>query len=79
VAIQGESRHVRLLVADNGRGFPFSGRYDLPALTEEKLGPRTLKERIAALQGSLNIDSTGAGARLDIRLPLVRSGVWDGD
>jgi len=69
---------VRILVADNGCGFSFRGCYDHAKLTEMKLGPVSLKGRIASLGGSLAIDSTDAGARLDIRLPLAGPGVRHG-
>ena len=65
---------VRITVTDNGRGFPFRGYYDPAALTEKKLGPVTLRERIGSLGGSLAINSTESGARLEIALPLVRLG-----
>ena len=65
---------VRIGVADDGRGFRFRGRYDHAALTDMKMGPVTLKERIGALQGSITIDSDEAGARLEISLPLTPPG-----
>ncbi|HJV64840.1 MAG TPA: histidine kinase [Geomonas sp.] len=61
---------VQVVVADNGHGFPFRGRYDQRALSEMKRGPFTLKERIAALGGALSIDSQANGARLEITLPI---------
>jgi signal transduction histidine kinase len=39
-----------------------------------KVGPRTLKERVAALDGSLVIESNEAGARVEIRVPLTPAG-----
>jgi signal transduction histidine kinase len=36
---------------------------------ERKLGPVTLKGRIESLAGTLAIDSSKAGARLEISLP----------
>ena len=65
---------MRLMVCDNGRGFPFRGQYDLAALTALALGPRMLRERVVSLGGDLSIDSTAAGACLHITLPLVRPG-----
>jgi len=73
-----QNGHLTIAVADNGRGFSFQGHYDQTALNQLKLGPVCLKERIASLGGSLAIDSTGAGARLDIRLPLEQSGGSNG-
>jgi signal transduction histidine kinase len=72
-----DNTRVRIIVADDGRGFPFHGQYDLAALTTMNLGPTTLKERIMALGGYLVIDSTEAGACLHISLPLTQSGARD--
>jgi signal transduction histidine kinase len=66
-----QSDHVRITVADNGQGFSFHGQYDLAALTALQCGPLMLTERVASLGGSLRLDSSEAGARLDIRLPLL--------
>jgi signal transduction histidine kinase len=69
-----DTGQVRITVADNGRGFPFRGYYDHETLFEMKRGPVTLKERIAALGGTLSIDSSENGARLEISLPLAPNG-----
>jgi signal transduction histidine kinase len=58
-------------VADDGCGFPFQGRFDGDALAKRQLGPRTLRERVSALGGTLALESSGAGARLEMRLPLA--------
>jgi signal transduction histidine kinase len=60
---------IRITVVDNGRGFSFRGHYDHSTLMERKLGPVTLKGRIESLGGTLAIDSSEAGARLEIALP----------
>jgi signal transduction histidine kinase len=62
--------HVQITVSDNGRGFPFQGHYTLTALTDLQLGPLTLKERVVSLGGSLTLNSSEAGAHLDICLPF---------
>jgi len=62
---------VDIVVADNGHGFPFRGRYDLATLTALGLGPATLKERVALLDGRLTVDSTERGTRLEISLPAA--------
>ncbi len=69
----GDNR-VNIIVSDDGRGFPFQGRYDHNALTALNLGPVTLRERVTALGGSLNIESTSAGTRLEITLPFTPVG-----
>jgi signal transduction histidine kinase len=74
VGIDVEDGQVHIDVADDGRGFPFHGRYDLPTLVASNRGPVTLKERISALRGSMVIDSSDAGARIEIRVPLASAG-----
>ena len=69
-----DSDRVNITVIDDGNGFPFHGRYELDTLFEMKRGPRTLKERISALKGTLSIDSRETGAHLDITLPLTEHG-----
>jgi signal transduction histidine kinase len=71
VAVGGAAdERVAITVADNGRGFPFEGRFDRDALARLDLGPKSLRERVASLEGSLVIDSSPAGARLEMVLPL---------
>jgi signal transduction histidine kinase len=65
---------VRLMVADNGRGFPFHGRHEHAALRVPGSGPVTLWSRIDQLGGTLTIDSSAKGVRLEIVLPLERAG-----
>lgn len=66
---------VHIRIEDDGRGFPFSGRYELSELLERDLGPASLKERVASLHGTLVLDSDRSGARLDIALPLEAASV----
>ena len=70
-----QDNELQIIVADNGTGFPFRGHYDYAALIDRELGPVMLKERIASVGGSLSINSTESGSRLDITLPLARTGV----
>jgi len=70
VSIRGDKRGVLITIADDGRGFPFHGRYDDADRRRLGVGPAVLSERVEALGGSLAIESTTAGARLDIRVPL---------
>lgn len=65
---EGEDR-LCITVADNGRGFPFQGRLSHAELAERELGPRNLFERVSSLQGTLDLESGSAGARLEIALP----------
>ena len=62
---------LEIAVADDGCGFPFQGSFDHDALAARHLGPRTLRERVTALGGTLALESAGTGARLEIRVPLA--------
>lgn len=57
-------------VADDGRGFPFHGRYTAAELKARNAGPVTLRDRVMALGGSMVLGSSGQGAEIAIRLPL---------
>jgi signal transduction histidine kinase len=72
VAVVAEDGQIRIVVTDNGRGFPFQGHYDHAMLTALRLGPVMLKERVQSIGGTLAIRSSSAGVRLDIRLPSGR-------
>jgi len=64
----GES-NIAIMIADNGHGFPFRGRYNHTSLKASRLAPVTLGERVDALQGTLTIDSSDRGARIEIVVP----------
>ena len=62
---------LALAVSYAGRGFAgFQGRHNLESLNRMKVGPRTLKERVSAVGGLLEIESGDGGARVEIRIPL---------
>jgi PAS domain S-box-containing protein len=61
---------LRIVVSDDGTGFPFEGRYEQEQLEAERLGPLLLRHRVMAADGRLAIDSSPEGARLEILLPL---------
>ncbi len=70
VEIRARGDRITVTVADNGSGFPFEGRYSHAELVRRNLGPRTLRERVSALNGTVALDSSRSGARLEILLPL---------
>ncbi|HEX2122014.1 MAG TPA: histidine kinase, partial [Thermoanaerobaculia bacterium] len=72
VTLRVDPDDVHIFVADDGTGFPFHGTYTLAELNEQRRGPVTLKERVAALGGDLVLVSTGSGSRIGIRLPQAR-------
>jgi signal transduction histidine kinase len=63
-------QELRVVIEDNGRGFPFVGTFTHNELLEKRLGPILLKDRVQRLHGTLSIRSAPTGVRLDIRIPL---------
>lgn len=69
IDVRRQAQGLSITVTDDGRGFPFHGRYEHEELARRKLGPVSLKERISALGGSLAIDSCPGLTRLEVNLP----------
>ncbi len=60
----------KLVIADDGNGFPFTGRFSLNDLDGLRRGPAVIKERVRAVGGEMLIESTpGHGSRLEIAVP----------
>jgi signal transduction histidine kinase len=70
VGVGVDGHAVRMTIADDGEGFPFTGRYDLSRLVRLDMGPTVLRQRVAALGGALTIESSRHGSRLEISIPL---------
>lgn len=71
VSVKIDERAISLTIADDGEGFPFTGRHDLARLIRYDMGPTVLRQRVAALEGLLTIESTRQGSRLDISIPIT--------
>jgi signal transduction histidine kinase len=66
----------KLLVEDDGRGYPFSGRLSHTELDAMGKGPLVIKERVRLIEGQLTIESNpGQGTRLEISVPQGREAV----
>ena len=65
---------MRIDVSDDGVGFSFRGRMTLDRIRETGNGPFMLAERVAALNGDLIVDSSEAGAHVEIAVPLGFAG-----
>ena len=62
-----------VLIEDDGRGFPFSGRLSQAELETMGKGPLVIKERVRLIEGELTIESSpGQGSRLEITVPQRR-------
>jgi signal transduction histidine kinase len=70
VSIEKGEKLLEVSVDDNGRGFHFSGTYNLEELELLQLGPASLKRRARSLNGDLVLESRpGQGAGLKLRIP----------
>ena len=63
---------LRITVANDGRGFPFRGRMEHADLVAANAGPVSLRERLVSAGGTLAIESSPTGSRVEIALPLGR-------
>ena len=75
VLIERTEGEVRLMVTDDGCGFPFEGRYDAAQLAVLGIGPRTLRERAESLGGTLTVVSSVRGSTVEIHLPVSTEAV----
>ncbi len=61
---------VEMRVVDDGKGFPFAGRFTLGELGDLRMGPASICRRVRDLGGDLAVDSRpGEGASLWVRVP----------
>jgi signal transduction histidine kinase len=74
VRVSSADNKMNIEVVDDGGGFPFHGRLTLKAIRESGVGPAMLAERVAALNGELEVESSHAGARVEISVPLGFAG-----
>jgi signal transduction histidine kinase len=70
VTVEAADSRLSVTVTDDGRGFPFRGRLDHEALLRSDAAPVSLRDRVAALNGRIAIDSGARGARVEITLPV---------
>lgn len=60
----------RLVIDDDGCGFPFTGRLTLAELDDLHRGPVVIKERVRAIGGDMVIESSpGHGSRVEVTVP----------
>jgi signal transduction histidine kinase len=60
----------KLIIEDDGAGFPFEGRVSEAELDSTHKGPAIIAERVRLIQGELTIESRpGRGARVEVSVP----------
>jgi len=64
---------VRLTLEDDGKGFPFEGRYSQAELEVMGKGPLVIRERVRLIGGGLTVESSpNQGSRLEVTVPQSR-------
>jgi signal transduction histidine kinase len=67
VSLVSDDAACRLVIEDDGRGFPFEGRLSDADMDEHRIGPATIRERARIAGATLTIDSSPqAGARIEL-------------
>jgi signal transduction histidine kinase len=67
----------KLVVEDDGSGFPFAGRVSQPELDSAGRAPAIIRERVRLIHGELTIESKpGQGARLEVVVPQEQPAVY---
>ena len=61
---------LRIVVTNDGRGFPFRGRKTDEELQAANAGPVSLRERVVSAGGALVIESMATGSRVEMTLPV---------
>ena len=70
VRLESNESEWNLSLEDDGKGFPFSGRFSQIQLDEIGKGPMIIKERVRLIAGELTVESTpGQGTRLEVTVP----------
>jgi signal transduction histidine kinase len=71
VKVKASPNRLLLSIGDNGHGFVgVTGVYDLSELAARKMGPVSLRNRIAESSGSLTLSSSPQGVELQVELPI---------
>jgi len=71
VTLHGDGDDLRVVITDDGHGFPFEGQFDQEMLMRQNLGPVSLCERVRSLGGAVSVESRTAGSKVEIRLPVA--------
>ncbi|HNY42614.1 MAG TPA: sensor histidine kinase [Bryobacteraceae bacterium] len=71
VTLERTGSWLAVTVVDDGTGFPFVGKFTLEEMDSLLIGPASIKSRIRAMGGDLEVESRpGTGSTLRIRVPV---------
>jgi signal transduction histidine kinase len=70
VRLGSSPQHWNLTLEDDGKGFPFAGRYNQDQMEEAGKRPMIILERVGLIAGELTVESNpGQGTRLEVTVP----------
>jgi two-component system nitrate/nitrite sensor histidine kinase NarX len=74
IRTQVERQVWKVTIQDDGRGFPFGGRFTHDELEVNRLGPRMIGERARIIGATIVVDSRpGFGSRVEVSIPMIAS------
>ncbi len=77
VRLSADDGKWKMVIEDNGGGFPFTGKFSCAELDAMGKGPVVIKERVHLLAAELTIESNpGRGSRLEIEIPQKRKAAY---
>jgi signal transduction histidine kinase len=73
VAIEVETNgaQLKVVITDDGLGFPFRGKLEHEELAAFAAGPVSLRERVSALDGRMSVESRPTGSRVEFVIPVA--------
>ncbi len=70
VRLGSSTQNWNLTLEDDGKGFPFAGRYNQDQMDEVAKRPMIILERVGLIAGELTVESNpGQGTRLEVTVP----------
>ena len=78
VSANRENGALHLTVADDGCGLGIHGQFDTRKQVELRVGPRSLRERITTLGGTIVVTSASLGAVVSMCVPRTNGGARNG-
>jgi len=71
VALGTDAGRLHLRISDNGRGLERSGRFRHDEIAADRIGPRSIFDRVQQRGGTIDIDTGRGGTLLSIVLPVA--------
>lgn len=71
IRIAASNRHIRVEVADRGKGIPPEKQFEMASTGTPGVGIRGMRERLRQLGGSLDIHSNGKGTLIVAQVPVA--------